>query len=69
RRAELYAQAENLLYGPDGEFPLIPLFLRIDYHLRQPWLDGPFATDGTFGGPHYDWYTVDVGARAAAAGD
>jgi oligopeptide transport system substrate-binding protein len=62
-RADLYRQIEELWFGPEGEFPVIPLFTRRNYMLHQPWITGPFDTDWTPWGPHYDWYTIDAVAQ------
>ena len=37
-RADLYAQAEELLFGPNGDFPVVPLFISTSAWLQQPWL-------------------------------
>jgi oligopeptide transport system substrate-binding protein len=65
-RDALYAEIEAAFFGPAGEFPLIPLYMNAVYRLKQPWLTGPFATDGRFGGLHYDAYTLDAELIAAA---
>ncbi len=67
-RAALYAEIEERFFGPEGEHPIIPLFMRVDYLLRQLWVDAPLETDGLFGGVHYDWVTVDQAAQLAARG-
>ena len=67
-RTELYYRIEELFFGPEGEQPIIPLMLRVDQVLYKPWYTGPFETDGLFGGPHYDWRTVDAEAQQAERG-
>jgi len=67
-RTELYYQIEELFFGPEGEQPIIPLFMRLDYALVKPWYTGPFETDGLFGGPHWDYRTIDQAAQTAARG-
>lgn len=66
RRIELYYRVEEMLFGPEGVFPIIPLFLRLDYVLTKPWYDAPIETDGLFGGPHWDWRSIDQEAQMAA---
>lgn len=65
-RIELYYRIEELFFGPEGQHPIITLFMRLDYALTKPWVEGPFDTDGLFGGPHYDWRTIDQEAQMAA---
>jgi len=62
-RWKMYLDIELCFFGPDGEHPIIPLALRVNYTLAQPWVSGPLDTDGISGGRHYDWITVDVQAR------
>ncbi len=57
-RIEAYAQIERSLFGPDGEFPIIPLYHRVDVWLRVPNLSGPFETDDPFFGINWDAYTL-----------
>jgi oligopeptide transport system substrate-binding protein len=59
KRAALYTEIEAAFFGEAGEFPIIPLFVNSTYRLYKPWLTGPFATDGQFGGVHFDAYTLD----------
>jgi ABC-type transport system substrate-binding protein len=68
RRKELYFQVEEMAFGPEGDHPLITLYMRVDYTLVKPWYTGPFETDGLFGGPHWDWRTVDAEGQAAGRG-
>ena len=65
-RAELYYRVEEMAFGPDGEFPIIPLYMRTGYQLTKPWVTGPLDTDGVIGGAHYDWRTIDQEAQLAA---
>ncbi|MBN2306254.1 MAG: hypothetical protein JXQ72_17360 [Anaerolineae bacterium] len=67
-RKDLYNEIEERLFGPEGEMPLMPLYMRIDYVLNKPWYTGPFQTDGLFGGAHWDWRTIDQEAQMAAKG-
>lgn len=64
-RIELYYRIEELFFGPEGQHPIIPLNTRLSLSLHQPWADVPLATDGIFGGPHYDWRSVDQEMQAA----
>ena len=68
RRIELYYRIEEMLFGEEGVFPFIPLFLRLDYVLLQPWYSSPIETDGLFGGAHWDYRTVDQAAQMEARG-
>jgi len=65
-RIELYYQISGMFFGPEGDHPIITLFMRLDYTLHKPWYTGPFETDGLFGGAHYDWRTVDQAAQSEA---
>lgn len=67
-RIELYYRIEEMAFGPEGEHPILPLFLGVGYSLRKPWYDRPFETDGLFGGFHMDWINVDQEAQLAARG-
>jgi ABC-type oligopeptide transport system substrate-binding subunit len=67
-RTELYYRIEEMFFGPEGEHPMIPLMLRVDPLLFRAWYSGPFETDGLFGGPHYDWRSIDQEAQLAARG-
>ncbi|NDJ85877.1 MAG: peptide ABC transporter substrate-binding protein [Chloroflexi bacterium] len=67
-RDELYAEVESAFFGPEGDFPLVPLFVNADYILVKPWFDGPFQTDGIFSGVHWDAYSIDMAAKLAARG-
>lgn len=65
QRAALYWQIEELLFGREGEFPLIPIFLRAGYIAQHTWLTTPPLS----GEPHqwYDWL-IDPEQQAAARG-
>jgi oligopeptide transport system substrate-binding protein len=58
-RVNLYAQAEQLLFGPDGDFPVIPLYISSSAWLQQPWLSG---VNG-YGSARYDLWQLDSAAR------
>jgi oligopeptide transport system substrate-binding protein len=60
KRAELYAQAEQLLFGPDGEFPVIPLFISTSAWFQQPWLHDV----NEYGPARYDLWQIDPEAQS-----
>ncbi len=62
-RRKMYLDIELQFFGPEGEHPIIPLALRTNYVLAQPWISGPLDTDGLSGGRHYDWIVVDMQAK------
>lgn len=35
KRTELYSEIEEILFGPEGEFPIVPLFQWSSYGLVQ----------------------------------
>ena len=55
-RADLYRQIENLFFGENGSYPIIPLYLPSDYVLVQTWLQYQPAI---FGGEQYDTYLLN----------
>jgi ABC-type oligopeptide transport system substrate-binding subunit len=59
KRAEFYAQAENLLFGPNGSFPVIPLFISSSGWLQQPWLQAVNA----YGPARFDLWQIDSAAQ------
>lgn len=65
-RTALYAEIEERFFGPEGEYPILPLYMRVDFLLRQRWIAAPLETDGLFAGVHYDWVTIDQIAQLAA---
>ncbi len=68
RRTELYYRIEEMFFGPEGEQPIVPLFMETGFGLVKPWYTGPFETDGIYGGTHWDWRTIDQAAQRAARG-
>lgn len=60
KRQTLIFAIEEALFGEEGEFPVAPLFVPIDYFLVKPWLTGPFQIDGVLGMTHWDAYHVDM---------
>lgn len=67
-RTELYYRIEEMFFGPEGDQPIITLYMALNYTLVKPWYSGPFETDGLFGGPHYNYRTIDQAAQIAARG-
>lgn len=63
QRAALFWQIEDLLFGAEGEFPLIPIFLRASYVAQHTWLTTP--TTNVWATQWYDW-TIDAELQAAA---
>lgn len=65
-RIALYRQIEENFFGPEGEVPMFPIFVRIAFVARHTgWYD---HTDALFGGQQ--WYndTIDWDAKKAAQG-
>ncbi len=63
RRIELYRQIEEAFFGPEGEFPVIPIFARAPFSAVQLWYDYtpvPFFGD--------QWYndSIDKNAKEIA---
>lgn len=67
-RIELYYRIEEMAFGPEGEHPIMPLYMRTVYELTKPWVTGPLDTDGLFGGAHFDWRTIDQAMQLEARG-
>ncbi|MEJ2746572.1 MAG: ABC transporter substrate-binding protein, partial [Anaerolineae bacterium] len=65
KRIELYAQIEDGFFGPEGEFPFAPLFVRIAYVAEHSWLT---RTPALFGGQQYYNWSIDQAAQLAARG-
>jgi oligopeptide transport system substrate-binding protein len=68
KRIGLYRQTEEMAFGVDGEFPIVPLYTRVIFGLVKPWYTGFFETDGLFGGPHWETRKIDQEAQLAARG-
>lgn len=66
RRIELYAQIEEMFFGPEGEVPFFPIFVRIAYVAEHSWFE---RTPALFGGEQWYNYNIDVEAQAAARGE
>ncbi len=65
RRIELYRQIEEMFFGPEGEYPFFPIFVRIAFLAEHSWLD---ETQALFGGQQWYNWTVDQEAQLAATG-
>ena len=68
KREVLYHEIEEAFFGKDGEFPILPIYVSMSLTMYKPWYKGPFETDATFGGAHYEYYTIDQAAQLAARG-
>jgi oligopeptide transport system substrate-binding protein len=68
KREALYRELEEDFFGPNGNFPIAPLYLRINIFMVKPWYTGFFDTDGLFGGAHWDSRAIDQAAQLAARG-
>ncbi|MBN1201151.1 MAG: peptide ABC transporter substrate-binding protein [Anaerolineae bacterium] len=62
RRAELYAQAEEYFFGPDGTFPVLPLYVTTCAWLQQPWL----TAVNDCGPARFDLWTIDTSTQPGA---
>jgi oligopeptide transport system substrate-binding protein len=67
-REQAYRELEEAFFGTEGNFPIAPLYLRINIFMVKPWLTGFFDTDGLFGGAHWDSQSIDQAAQLAARG-
>jgi ABC-type oligopeptide transport system substrate-binding subunit len=67
-RLQMYRDVEEAFFGPEGDFPIAPLFMGIGISMVKPWYSGPFNTDGVFGGAHWTARTIDQEAQLAARG-
>ncbi|MBX3080966.1 MAG: peptide ABC transporter substrate-binding protein [Anaerolineae bacterium] len=68
KREKMYNDIEESFFGKEGEFPILPIYVSMSLTLYKPWYKGPFETDATFGGPHWEYYTIDQAAQLAARG-
>ncbi len=59
-RAKLYTQAEDHFFGPNGTFPVTPLFISTTAYLQQPWLSS--VSDA--GSARFDLWMIDTTAQA-----
>lgn len=60
-RVQMYAEIEDAFFGEEGEFPFMPLYLRIAFVAEHSWLD---RTPALFGGDQ--WYTWNLDPKLAA---
>jgi oligopeptide transport system substrate-binding protein len=65
-RIELYAQIEEAFFGPEGEYPFFPIWVRIAYSAIHTWYD---YTPALFGGDQWYNYSIDWEAKLAARGE
>ena len=63
KRIEMYRQIEENFFGPDGEYPFFPIYVRINYVAQHSWLD---RIPALFGGQQYYNYTLDQAGQQAA---
>lgn len=68
KREVTYNQIEEAFFGKTGEFPLLPIYVSVALTLYKPWYTGPFVTDATFGGAHWEYYGIDQAAQLASRG-
>jgi ABC-type oligopeptide transport system substrate-binding subunit len=68
KREQMYRELEDIFFGPEGQFPIAPLFLNVTVYLVKPWYTGFFETDGLFGGAHWNTRRIDQAAQLAARG-
>ncbi len=64
-RVELYRQIEEAFFGPEGEYPFFPIFLRIAFVAEHTWLD---RIPSLFGGEQYYNWSIDQEGQLAARG-
>jgi oligopeptide transport system substrate-binding protein len=60
KRIEMYAEIEDAFFGEEGEFPFMPLYLRIAFVAEHSWLE---RTPALFGGNQWYTWTIDTEAR------
>jgi oligopeptide transport system substrate-binding protein len=65
-RIELYAQIEEMFFGPEGEYPFFPVWVRIAYQGVHSWYD---FSPALFGGSQWYNYSIDWAAKQAALGE
>lgn len=67
RRIEMYRQIEEMFFGREGEYPIIPVWVRTAFLAQHEWLtDAPPAL---FGGQQYYHWTIDQEAKLEARSD
>jgi len=62
-RIALYAEIEEAFFGPEGEYPFFPIFLRIAFSALHDWYE---YTPALFGGDQWYNYSIDQEAQMAA---
>jgi oligopeptide transport system substrate-binding protein len=62
KRIELYRQIEENFFGPEGEYPFFPIWVRIAFVAVHDWYD---YTPALFGGNQYYNYSIDQAAQAS----
>jgi oligopeptide transport system substrate-binding protein len=67
RRIELYRQIEEMFFGPEGEYPIAPIWVRIAYLAEHNWLKDRMPA--LFGGQQYYHWTIDQDAKLAASNE
>lgn len=60
KRVQMYADIEEAFFGEDGEFPFMPLYLRIAFVAEHSWLE---RTPALFGGDQWYTWNLDTEAR------
>jgi hypothetical protein len=60
---ELYREIEEGLFGSEGEMPIMPIMLRLNFQAVHSWYD---FTPALFGGSQFYNYSVDADAMKAA---
>jgi ABC-type transport system substrate-binding protein len=60
-----YAAIEEALFGEDGTFPIMPIYLRIGSQAKHSWLE---RVPALFGGDQWNTWTIDQDAQLAARG-
>ena len=66
RRQELYRQIEEGFFGPEGEMPFAPLYLRIAFVAIHDWVD---RVPALFGGDQWYNWNIDQAGKQAAQGN
>ena len=59
-RTQMYADIENAFFGEEGEFPFMPIYLRIAYVANHSWFE---HTPALFGGDQWYTWTIDQEAQ------
>ena len=63
RRTELYRQLEEAFFGPEGEAPFFPMYVRIQFLAQHSWLT---TTRALFGGEQWYNWSIDWEAKQSA---